>query len=241
MRQEWDVFVNYIVNKGGYHIILNGLLATLVIAVFGLIFGFLIGSIIAVIKVTPPYKRAVRIPQKICDIYVLIFRGTPMVVQLLIIHFVLFPLMGVSFSNLVFTKHFFLQGQVFEAIIVFSLNSGAYISEIMRGGINSVNKGQLEAGRALGLSYPITMIKVVIPQAFRNVLPTLGNEFITLIKETSVVYFIAIIDLTRSFQNITSSELIVTVPYLMLGLTYLALVGLISLFVKRLEKKQKKA
>ena len=111
----------------------------------------------------------------------------------------------------------------------------------MRGGINSVNKGQLEAGRALGLSYPITMIKVVIPQAFKNVLPTLGNEFIALIKETSVVSFISVIDLTKAFQNITSSKYIVIVPYLLLGLVYLILVILISLLVKRIEKKLKTA
>jgi polar amino acid transport system permease protein len=239
--KEWDIFVDYFIDQGGYHIILRGLFATLIIAIFGLLFGFIIGSLIAVIKVTPPYKRAVRIPQKICDFYVLIFRGTPMVVQLLIVHFVLFPVLGISFSNLRFTDNFFIQGEVFEAIIVFALNSGAYISEIMRGGINSVNKGQLEAGRALGLSYPITMIKVVIPQAFRNVLPTLGNEFIALIKETSVVSFIAVIDLTKAFQNIASSKYIVIIPYLMLGLVYLFLVILISLLVKKLEKKLKKA
>ena len=238
---EWDIFVKFFAHEGGYQIILRGLLATLVIAIFGLIFGFIIGSLIAVIKVTPPYKRAVRIPQKICDFYVLIFRGTPMVVQLLIVHFVLFPLLGISFPNLTFTKWIYLQGEVFEAIIVFALNSGAYISEIMRGGINSVNKGQLEAGRALGLSYPTTMVKVVIPQAFRNVLPTLGNEFIALIKETSVVSFIAVIDLTKAFQNITSSKYIVIIPYLMLGLVYLILVILISLLVKKIEKKLKKA
>ena len=238
---EWDVFVRYFVDEGGYMIIFRGLFATLLIAIFGLLFGFIIGSIIAVIKVTPPYKKAVRIPQKICDFYVLIFRGTPMVVQLLIVHFVLFPILGISFSNIRFTDNFFIQGEVIEAIIVFALNSGAYISEIMRGGINSVNKGQLEAGRALGLSYPITMIKVVIPQAFKNVLPTLGNEFIALIKETSVVSFISVIDLTKAFQNITSSKYIVIVPYLLLGLVYLILVILISLLVKRIEKKLKTA
>ena len=238
---EWDVFVKYFINEGGYMIIFRGLFATLLIAIFGLIFGFIIGSIIAVIKVTPPYKKAVKIPQKICDFYVLLFRGTPMVVQLLIVHFVLFPILGISFGNIRFTDNFFIQGEVFEAIIVFALNSGAYISEIMRGGINSVNKGQLEAGRALGLSYPITMIKVVIPQAFKNVLPTLGNEFIALIKETSVVSFIAVIDLTKSFQNIASSKYIVIVPYLLLGLVYLILVILISLLVRKIEKKLKKA
>lgn len=238
---EWDVFVNYFAKQGGYRVILNGLIATVIIAVFGLIFGFILGSIIAAVKVTPSYKKAVKIPQKICDLYVLIFRGTPMVVQLLIVHFVLFPLLGVSFQNIRFSNNYYIQGEVFEAVIVFALNSGAYISEIMRGGINSVNVGQLEAGRALGLSYPTTMIKVVIPQAFRNVLPTLGNEFITLIKETSVVSFIAVIDLTNAFQMIAASKYIVIVPYLILGLVYLILVILISLLVRKVEKKLQRA
>ena len=238
---EWNIFVNYFFKQGGYLIVVNGLIATLIIAIFGLIFGFIIGSIIAVIKVTPSYKKAVQIPKKICDFYVLIFRGTPMVVQLLIIHFVLFPILGISFSNIRLTKSLYIQGEVFEAIIAFALNSGAYISEIMRGGINSVNKGQLEAGRALGLSYPITMVKVVIPQAFKNVLPTLGNEFITLVKETSVVIFISVIDLTKAFQTISASKYIVITPYLVLGLVYLFLVILISLLVKHVEKKLKTA
>ena len=134
-----------------------------------------------------------------------------------------------------------MQGVVIEAIIAFALNSGAYMSEIMRGGISSIDKGQLEAGRALGLSYPKTMVSVVLPQAFKNVLPTLGNEFIALIKETSVVSFIAVTDLTKAFQNIANSTYEFIVPYLVLALCYLILVILISLLVKFLEKKLKKA
>ena len=238
----WDIFVRQFITLEGYKLVLTGLLNTVIIAVFGLIIGFIIGSIVAVIKEIPTYKNPIlKIIQRIGDLYVTIFRGTPMVVQLLIIHFVLFPAMRIQFKNLIITQNFSLQGVVIEAIIAFALNSGAYMSEIMRGGISSIDKGQLEAGRALGLSYPKTMVSVVLPQAFKNVLPTLGNEFIALIKETSVVSFIAVTDLTKAFQNIANSTYEFIVPYLVLALCYLILVILISLLVKFLEKKLKKA
>ncbi|MBO7369148.1 MAG: amino acid ABC transporter permease, partial [Clostridia bacterium] len=170
----WDIFVRQFITLEGYKLVLTGLLNTVIIAVFGLIIGFIIGSIVAVIKEIPTYKNPIlKIIQRIGDLYVTIFRGTPMVVQLLIIHFVLFPAMRIQFKNLIITQNFSLQGVVIEAIIAFALNSGAYMSEIMRGGISSIDKGQLEAGRALGLSYPKTMVSVVLPQAFKNVLPTL--------------------------------------------------------------------
>ena len=161
-----------------------------------------------------------------------------MVVQLLIIHFVLFPVLNINFSNLIL-GNFVVQGIVIEAVIAFALNSGAYISEIMRGGINSVDKGQLEAGRALGLSYPKTMISIVVPQAFKNVLPTMGNEFIALIKETSVASFIAVTDLTKAFQNMANSTYEYIVPYVVLAFIYLVLVILITLLVRLMEKKLK--
>ena len=237
----WDIFVRQFVTLHGYELVLQGLLNTIVIAVFGLILGFLLGSFIAVIKAIPAHKKPVVIVlQRIADLYITIFRGTPMVVQLLIIHFVVFPIIGIDFKNIVLGS-FVIQGVVIEAVIAFALNSAAYISEIMRGGINSVDKGQLEAGRAVGLSYPKTMVSIVVPQAFKNVLPTLGNEFITLIKETSVVSFIAVTDLTKAFQNIANSTYEFIVPYIVLALFYLVLVILISLLVKLLEKKLKKS
>ena len=238
----WDIFVRQFITLEGYKIVLEGLLNTVIIAVFGLLIGFVIGSIVAVIKEIPSYKNpVVKIIQRIGDLYVTVFRGTPMVVQLLIIHFVLFPAIGVQFKNIIITQSFSLQGVVIEAIIAFALNSGAYMSEIMRGGITSIDKGQLEAGRALGLSYPKTMVSIVLPQAFKNVLPTLGNEFIALIKETSVVSFIAVTDLTKAFQNMANSTYEFIVPYLVLALCYLILVVLISMLVKFLEKKLKNA
>jgi polar amino acid transport system permease protein len=121
-------------------------------------------------------------------------------------------------------------------ILVFGLNSGAYVSEIMRGGINSIDPGQMEAGRALGLSYSKTMIKIIIPQAIKNILPTLGNEFITLVKETSVVSFITVADLYTAFNTLGTNTYSVVVPYLVMAVIYIILVVLITILVKILEK-----
>ena len=120
---------------------------------------------------------------------------------------------------------------------MFGLNSGAYVAEIMRGGINSVDKGQLEAGRALGLPYNQTMIKIVIPQSIKNILPTLGNEFISLIKETSVVSFITVIDLYTAFNTIGTNTYSVIIPYIVMALIYILLVIIISLLIKLIEKR----
>ena len=204
---------------------LRGLVATLEIAVFGLLIGIVIGTLIAIVKVMPKYKRLPRILSAVCDVYVGFFRGTPMVVQLLIGWFVILPAFHVNLDN------------VAVAIIVFGLNSGAYISEIMRGGIQSVDPGQLEAARAVGLPYAPAMLRVVVPQAVKNILPTLGNEFITLIKETSVVSFIAVVDVTKAFRQIGDSNYSYIIPYLMLALVYLVLVIGISRLVKLMERR----
>ena len=235
----WQIFTRQFVTLEGYKLVLEGLLNTLIIAVFGLVLGFLLGSLVAVVMTLPtnknPFAKGLQV---LANLYITIFRGTPMVVQLLIIHFVLFPVLNINFANLVLGS-FVVQGIVVEAIIAFALNSGAYISEIMRGGINSVDKGQLEAGRALGLSYPKTMVSIIVPQAFKNVLPTLGNEFIALIKETSVASFIAVTDLTKAFQNMANSTYEYIVPYIVLALIYLVLVILITILVRLMEKKLK--
>lgn len=205
-------------------LLLDGLINTVNVAVMGLIIGILIGTVIAIVKVAPKYKRINRILDKICSVYVAIFRGTPMVVQLLLAYYVLLPSMGVKDVN-----------SLMVGIAVFGMNSGAYVSEIMRGGLNSVDKGQMEAGRALGLSYATTMCKVVIPQALKNILPTLGNEFITLIKETSVLSFITVYDLYTALSTIGSKNYEKMVPYLVMAIIYIILVLLITLLVKTLE------
>ena len=223
-------FIKQFITNKGYESVLRGLLITVEIAVFGLLIGVVIGTLIGVVRVMPKYKRLPRILDKICVVYLELFRGTPMVVQLLIGYWVLLPALGISVNS-----------GVPVAIIVFGMNSGAYVSEIMRGGINSVDIGQLEAGRAVGLPYPVAMLKIVIPQAIKNILPTLGNEFIVLIKETSVVSFIAVTDLYKSFKQLGDPTYDYVVPYLMLALTYLVLVLLISWGVRALEKKLKKS
>ena len=221
----WNEFVKQFITNRGYESVLEGLWITLEIAIFGLIIGVIIGTFIGIVRVMPKYKLLPRILDKICICYVELFRGTPIVVQLLIGYWVLLPAMGISVNS-----------GVPVAVVVFGLNSGAYVSEIMRGGINSVDAGQLEAGRAVGLPYSIAMLKIVIPQAVKNILPTLGNEFIVLIKETSVVSFVAVTDLYKSFKQLGDPKYNYIVPYLMLALTYLVLVLLISAGVRALEK-----
>ncbi|HIV63962.1 MAG TPA: amino acid ABC transporter permease [Firmicutes bacterium] len=218
----WEIFWRQLIDYEGYTLVLQGLRTTVIIAVCGLLIGLVLGSILAIFKLLPR-GRVARVLGWISNIYVALFRGTPMVVQLLIVHFVLFPAIGLHIPAEV------------EGTIAFGMNSGAYICEIMRGGILSVDKGQMEAGRALGLGYGRTMIKVVLPQAVKNVVPTLGNEFIALIKETSVVSFIAVVDVTRAFQAIANSTYEYIVPYLMLAVVYLVLVLIVTLVIKIIE------
>lgn len=226
---RWNIFFEKIVNPGVYGEVLKGLGNTVYIAVIGLVIGIAIGTIIAIVKVLPKYKLIVRILDKICSVYVAFFRGTPMVVQLLVGYYVMLPLLGISVAPL----------QV--CVIIFGLNSGAYVSEIMRGGIMSVDIGQTEAGRALGLSYGVTMMKIVVPQAVKNILPTLGNEFITLVKETSVVSFVGALDLYKAFRNIGNSTYEYMMPYLVMAVVYIVLVLIISLGVKAMERRLRKS
>ena len=226
----WNEFIKQFITLKGYENVLKGLWATAQIAVLGLLIGIVIGTLIAIVRVMPKYKLLPRILDKICICYIELFRGTPMVVQLLIGYWVLLPALGIAVNS-----------GVSVAIIMFGLNSGAYVSEIMRGGLNSVDPGQMEAGRAVGLTYATTMMKVVVPQAVKNILPTLGNEFIVLIKETSIVSFIAVTDLYKSFKQLGDPTYNYTMPYLMLALVYLVLVLLISWGVRALERRMKKS
>lgn len=224
----WKNFYTQLITYGAYKDVLSGLLKTVEIAVFGLIIGIVIGTLIAIVKVMPKYKLIPRILEKICNIYVGLFRGTPMVVQLLIGNFVLLPALGIVADG------------VTVAILIFGLNSGAYVSEIMRSGIQSVDIGQLEAGRAVGLPYATAMWKIVIPQSIKNILPTLGNEFIVLIKETSVVSFIAVVDLTKAFRDIGAANYEYIIPYLMLAVIYLIMVIGITAGITAMERRFKR-
>lgn len=222
-------FINIFVNQNGYVKVVEGLQNTLMIAISGLIIGIIIGTVIATVRVFPKYKILPRILNGICSFYVALFRGTPMVVQLLVFYYVMLPIMGMHMSG------------VRVSMIVFGLNSGAYISEIMRSGIQSVDPGQMEAGRSVGLGFGVTMCKIVIPQAVKNILPTLGNEFITLIKETSVVSFVGAADLYVAFNYLGSNSYEFMVPYLVMALIYIVLVLLISLLIKLMERSFRKS
>ncbi len=225
---SWEVFRNEFIVNRGYTRVLNGLENTLIIAIVGLILGIVIGTLLAVTKVIPQKRWYNKVFFKLTDIYVGLFRGTPMVVQLLIMYYVLFPLIGLAKIP-----------ALTVAIIAFGMNSGAYVCEIMRSGILSVDKGQMEAGRALGMGYCRTMFKVIIPQAVKNILPTLGNEFISLVKETSVASFITIVDLTKAFQQIGSATYDYFIPYIVLALCYLVIVYIITIAVKLIERRMR--
>ncbi|MDE7384874.1 MAG: amino acid ABC transporter permease [Anaeroplasmataceae bacterium] len=161
--------------------------------------------------------------KKLAKIYVSIFRGTPTTVQLLIIYFVIFA--------------FYSGNPLFIAMLAFGMNSGAYVSEILRGGIHSVPTGQMEAGRSLGLSYSTVMTKIIFPQAIKNALPSLGNECITLLKETSIVGFIGAVDLTLAFRKIANATYDYQTVYLVMGVAYFIIVLLITIALKKLEER----
>ena len=227
--QKVSKFIEIFFEQNGYVRVLEGLINTLLIAVIGLIIGIILGTLIATVRVVPKYKVLPRVLNGICSFYVGLFRGTPMVVQLLVFYYVLLPIMGIKMTG------------VQVSMMVFGLNSAAYISEIMRSGIMSVDAGQLEAGRAVGLSFSVTMVKIVIPQAVKNILPTLGNEFIALIKETSVVSFVGAADLYVAFNYIGSNSYEFMVPYLVMAIIYILIVLLISGGIKLMERSLRKS
>ena len=222
---KWAVFWKDMSEPYWQDLLVDGLLNTIKVAILGFIIGIIIGTIIAMIKVAPKYKKILRVLDKVCDCYIALFRGTPMVVQLLVTYYVLIPAIGIKGVE-----------AINVGIIVFGMNSGAYIAEIMRGGINSVDAGQMEAGRSVGLGYGTTMLKIVIPQAIKNILPTLGNEFITLIKETSVLSFITVYDLYTALYALGASNYEKVMPFLFMALIYIVLVLFITLIIKLLEK-----
>lgn len=209
-------------------VILEGLGNTLLIAIAAMIIGTIIGTLIASIKLIPRKKSnwLLKIVNWICEIYLGFFRGTPVVVQLLLIYFVIFAAGAPA---------------LLVAIIVFGLNSGAYVSEIMRGGILAVDKGQMEASRCLGFNYSQSMQFTILPQAMKNAIPNLGNEFITLFKETSVAGFITVIDLTKTMQLIVASSFNVAVPYILLAIIYLVMVMLFTFLLRLIERRLRRS
>lgn len=207
---------------------LEGLGRTIVMALGAVLVGLFLGTFVAVIKVNKVYAKKPGILLKIgdwlCDFYLTVIRGTPAVIQLLIAVNVIFAAAPISSS-------------LYVAIVAFGVNSGAYVAEIIRAGIMAVDRGQMEAGRSLGLSNGMTMQKIILPQAVKNILPAMGNEFITLIKETAVVGYVAVEDLTKMAELIQSRTYQPLVPLLLSALIYLALVMLLSAALKNLERR----
>ena len=223
--QKVNKFIEIFVEQNGYAKVIQGLQNTLLIAVTGLIIGIIVGTLIATVRVLPKYKTLPKVLNGICSFYVALFRGTPMVVQLLVFYYVLLPIIGLKITG------------VQVAMLVFGLNSGAYISEIMRSGIQSVDSGQMEAGRSLGFNYAQTMWYVIMPQAFKTVLPTLCNEFISLLKETSVSGYIAIQDLTKGGDIIRSRTYSAFMPLIAVALVYLVIVMIFTKLIQILERR----
>nr|WP_288916689.1 amino acid ABC transporter permease [uncultured Lachnoanaerobaculum sp.] len=203
--------------------LLWGLFVTLKITFFAVILGFVLGFSVAIVRNVYENTKKLKILNFICNVYLTVIRGTPVVVQLLIIYFVIFSSIRIDKS--------------IAAILAFGINSGAYQAEIFRSGINSIPKGQMEAGRSLGFSYAQTMVNIIMPQAIKNVLPTLGNEFIVLMKETSVAGYIALEDLTKAGDVIRSRTYSAMMPFLAVALLYLIMVMFFTYLLKLFERR----
>ena len=219
-------FYNNFVKDNRYMYLLDGFLVTIKITVLAVLMGIVIGFGVAVVRSTADLTGRMKLLDGLCRVYLTVIRGTPVVVQLLIIYFVIFGSVDVD--------------KVLVAVIAFGINSGAYVAEIIRGGIMSIDKGQMEAGQSLGLTYGQTMREIILPQAFKNVLPALGNEFIVLLKETSVAGYIALQDLTRGGDIIRSQTYDAFFPLIAVALIYLVVVMFLSWLLGRLEKRLKR-
>ena len=203
--------------------ITDGLFNTLRITFFAVLIGIFLGFLIAVVRSTYDKTHRLGVLNALCKVYLTVIRGTPVLVQLLIIYFVVFGSVKID--------------KTLVAVIAFGINSGAYVAEIFRSGIMSIDNGQFEAGRSLGFNYPQTMFYIVMPQAFKNVLPALGNEVIGLLKETSVAGYIAIQDLTKGADIIRSRTYSAFMPLIAAALIYLVLVMVFTFFVQKLERR----
>ena len=215
-------FYDNFIKDDRWNYIWEGLTVTLRVTLFAVILGIVIGFLIAVVRSTYDKTGKMKVLNFVCSVYLTVIRGTPVVVQLLIIYFVIFGTVDIS--------------KILVAIMAFGINSGAYVAEIFRSGIMSIDNGQFEAGRSLGFNYSQTMRYIIMPQAFKNVLPALGNEFIVLLKETSVSGYIALQDLTKGGDIIRSRTYDAFMP-LAVALIYLVMVMIFTRLVNMLERR----
>ncbi len=217
-----DFYQNFIEDDRWKYIV-NGLGNTIKITLFAVLLGIALGFLVAIIRSTFEKTGKLKLLNLLCRVYLTVIRGTPVLIQLLLIYFVVFGSVRIDKSLV--------------AILAFGINSGAYVAEIFRSGIMSIDNGQSEAGRSLGFNYTQTMIYIIMPQAFKNVLPALGNEFIVLLKETSVAGYIAIQDLTKGADIIRSRTYSAFMPLMAAAVIYLVMVMIFTYFVQRLERR----
>lgn len=223
-----DDFQRNFITDNRWKYIVDGLKTTLLVTFLALILGVLLGFVVAIVRATYDKTKKLKVLNWICNIYITVIRGTPVVVQLLIIMYVVFASVNIE--------------KIVVAVLAFGLNSGAYVAEIVRSGIMSVDEGQFEAGRSLGFNYVQTMVYIIMPQAFKNILPALGNEFIVLLKETSVAGYVALKDLTKG-GDIIRSRTYSYMPLIATALIYLVLVlgfsKLLGLLERRLRNNER--
>lgn len=223
MQELKSSFISNFIDDNRWRYITDGLKITLLVTVFAVLIGVVLGFLIAIVRTTHDKTGKLKILNAICKVYLTVIRGTPVVVQLMIIYFIIFGSVDIS--------------KVVVAVVAFGINSGAYVAEIFRSGIMSIDNGQFEAGRSLGFNYAQTMMYIVMPQAFKNVLPTLCNEFISLLKETSVSGYIALQDLTKGGDIIRSRTYDAFMPLIAVALIYLAMVMIFTKLVSLLERR----
>ena len=223
MQELKKEFILNFIEDNRWKYIVDGLKITLIVTIFAVLIGVLLGFLIAIVRTTHDKTGKLKILNALCTVYLTVIRGTPVVVQLMIIYFIIFGSVDIS--------------KVLVAIIAFGINSGAYVAEIFRSGIMSIDNGQFEAGRSLGFNYAQTMMYIIMPQAFKNVLPTLCNEFISLLKETSVSGYIALQDLTKGGDIIRSRTYDAFMPLIAVALIYLAMVMIFTKLVSLLERR----
>ena len=218
-----ESFYQNFIEKDRWQYLLTGLENTLLITIFAVLIGVAIGFLVVIIRASHDKNGSLKILNFICRVYLTVIRGTPTMIQLMITYYIIFASVNVS--------------KIFVAVCAFGINSGAYVAEIVRSGIMSIDQGQFEAGRSLGFNYVQTMRLIILPQAFKNVLPALGNEMIVLLKETSISGYVGTMDLTKGGDIIRSTTYEAYLPLFGVAAIYLVIVMLMTAGVNRLERK----
>ena len=218
-----ESFYQNFIEKDRWQYLLTGLENTLLITIFAVLIGVAIGFLVAIIRASHDKNGSLKILNFICRVYLTVIRGTPTMIQLMITYYIIFASVNVS--------------KIFVAVCAFGIYSGAYVAEIVRSGIMSIDQGQFEAGRSLGFNYVQTMRLIILPQAFKNVLPALGNEMIVLLKETSISGYVGTMDLTKGGDIIRSTTYEAYLPLFGVAAIYLVIVMLMTAGVNRLERK----